>query len=100
MALRVPTYDLDGYKAEFTAPEKLRMERKAIQSAEALGITLEDVVLIIQSMRRAHFYKTMEAEKRPGVWQDVYHVPWKRLLLYVKLTRNRDGRLIISLKEK
>ena len=34
------------------------------------------------------------------VWQDVYYVPWSGLVLYVKLTVDELGRLILSLKEK
>lgn len=33
------------------------------------------------------------------VWRDVYHVPWKKLTLYVKLTIDDMGRLILSLEE-
>jgi Motility quorum-sensing regulator, toxin of MqsA len=34
------------------------------------------------------------------LWQDVYHVPWGSLVLYVKLTMDDQGRLILSMKEK
>lgn len=34
------------------------------------------------------------------IWQDVYHVPWERTVLYVKFTIDAEGHIHISLKEK
>ena len=34
------------------------------------------------------------------VWQDVYHVPYGGLVLYVKLTVDDEGKLLLSFKEK
>ncbi len=41
---------------------------------------------------------TSHADHR--VRQDVYHVPWGRLVLHVKLTVDELERLILSLKKK
>lgn len=41
---------------------------------------------------------TSQADHR--VWQDVYHVPFKDLVLYVKFTTDAQGYLLISFKEK
>jgi motility quorum-sensing regulator / GCU-specific mRNA interferase toxin len=68
--------------------------------AFALGLTLDDVVQIIQSMKQTHFYKSMTAKADHRLWQDVYHVPWQHLTPYVKLTVDADGSLILSLKEQ
>jgi motility quorum-sensing regulator/GCU-specific mRNA interferase toxin len=98
---RTPTYDLDGFRQEFSSASALRMTRTAQNHAFGLGLTLEDVVQVIQSMKRSHFYKSMTALGNHRVWQDVYHVPWREgLVLYVKLTVDELGRLILSLKEK
>jgi motility quorum-sensing regulator/GCU-specific mRNA interferase toxin len=51
-------------------------------------------------MRRSHFYKSMTSHADHRVWQDVYRVPWGGLVLYVKLTVDELGRLILSMKEK
>ena len=42
----------------------------------------------------------MTSHVDPRVWQDVYHVPWAGLVLYVKLTVDELGQLILSMKEK
>lgn len=66
----------------------------------ALGLALADVVLVVQSLRRQHFYKSMTSYADHTAWQDVYRVPWKSIELYVKLTVDELGRLILSMKEK
>ncbi len=35
-----------------------------------------------------------------AVWRDVYHVPHRAIVIYVKFTTDTDGYLIISFKEK
>jgi motility quorum-sensing regulator/GCU-specific mRNA interferase toxin len=37
-------------------------------------------------MRRSQFYKSMTSHADHRVWQDVNHLPWAGLVLYVKLT--------------
>ena len=100
MEKKTPTYDLEGFRREFCSAAALRMTVTARNCAFELGLTLEDVVQVVQNMRRAHFYKSMTAFENHRQWQDVYHVPRQELTLYVKLTVDSLGRLILSLKEK
>ena len=100
MEKRTPAYDLSGFQMEFTTVRALRLTRTASTFALALGLTLLDVVEVIQSMKREHFYKSMTVDGNSRVWQDVYHVPWAGLTLYVKLTIDDEGRLLVSFKEK
>lgn len=95
-----PTYDLDSFKSEFCSVERLRMTGTARNAAFALGFVLQDVVDVIQSMTRQQFYKSMTSLADVKIWQDVYHVPYSGLVLYVKLTVDDDGKLLLSLKEK
>lgn len=97
---RKPTYDLEGFRQEFCSARALRMTRTAQNATLLLGLTREDVVQVVQSMKRDHFYKSMTSFEDHRVWQDVYHVPWDELVLYVKLTVDELGRLILSMKEK
>jgi motility quorum-sensing regulator/GCU-specific mRNA interferase toxin len=76
------------------------MTRTAQDATLQFGMTLEDVVLVVQSMKRSNFYKSMTSHADHRVWQDVYHVPWGGLVLYVKLTVDGLGRLTLSMKEK
>jgi motility quorum-sensing regulator/GCU-specific mRNA interferase toxin len=100
MEKRKPTYDLEGFRQEFCSVRALRMTRSAQDATLQLGLTREDVVLVVQSMKREHFYKSMTSFADHRVWQDVYHLPWGALVLYVKLTVDELGRLILSMKEK
>ncbi len=100
MEKRKPTYDLEGFRLEFCAVKALRMTRTAQDATLRLGLLREDVVQVVQSMTREHFYKSMTSCDDHRVWQDVYHVPWEDLVLYVKLTVDELGRLILSMKEK
>ena len=49
-----------------------RETRSAQDTAFELGLTLQDVVEVVQSMKRAHFYKSMTSFADHRVWQDVY----------------------------
>jgi len=100
MEKRKPAYDLEGFRQEFSTAKALRMTRTAQEATLELGLTLEDVVQVVQSMKREHFHKSMTSLADHRVWQDVYYVPWENLVLYLKLTTCEAGRLIVSMKEK
>ena len=51
-------------------------------------------------MNREQFYKSMTSMADHRIWQDVYHVEFGALVLYVKFTTDAEGYLVISLKEK
>ena len=100
MEKRTLHYALDSIKATFTTAVSLRMTKTAQDAALSLGIFLADVVRLIQGMTREHFYKSMNTFADHRVWQDVYHVPFEGLVLYVKFTTDSQGYLVISFKEK
>ena len=100
MEKRKPTYDLESFKAEFSAVARLRMTRTARNCAFALGLGLQGVVDVIQRMTRQQFYKSMTSYGDVKVWQDVYHVPHGDTVLYLKLTVDAEGKLLIAFKEK
>ncbi len=100
MEKKRPHYALDSIRATFTTVASLRMTKTALCCAETLGIDLQDVVWIIQGMNREHFYKSMTSKADSKIWQDVYHVPYDEIVLYVKFTIDIDGYLVISFKEK
>jgi motility quorum-sensing regulator/GCU-specific mRNA interferase toxin len=97
---RKPHYNLASIKATFSTVEALRMTKTAHDCALALGLLLQDVVDLIQEMTREQFYKSMTSMANVALWQDVYHVPWGDIVLYVKFTTDAEGYLVISLKEK
>jgi motility quorum-sensing regulator / GCU-specific mRNA interferase toxin len=100
MEKRRPHYDLGSIKAAFATPASLRITKSALTTADALGITLDDIVTIIQSITREHFYKSITSLADHRIWQDVYHAQVGDLVLYVKFATDSEGYLLISLKEK
>jgi motility quorum-sensing regulator/GCU-specific mRNA interferase toxin len=98
---RKPTYDLEAFKTAFDNADKLRVTGAALRGAAALGFGRAEIVATLQTMRRAHFYKSMTALADHRVWQDVYHVPSSAGLLYVKFTADAVTQfLLMSFKEK
>lgn len=100
MEKKKPHYSLDTVKATFVTVKALRITKSATTCTESLGLTLEVVVTIIQSMTREQFYKSMTAYANNAIWQDVYHVPHGVTVLYVKFTTDAEGYLVIGFKEK
>jgi hypothetical protein len=95
-----PHHDLRSIKKELSSVPALRITKTATQCAERLGLTLQDVVGIIQGTTGTQFYKSMTSAGDSAIWQDVYHVHHKGLVLYVKFTVDIDGFLVVSFKEK
>ena len=98
---RKPTYDLDAFKTSFCSVDRLSLTGKALQDAVRLGFGQLEIVAIIQTMLRSHFYKSMTSNANQKTWQDVYHVPSARGLLYIKFTADAITEfLLLSFKEK
>lgn len=100
MEKKRPHYDLGSIKAAFTTPPSLRITKAALTTAEVLGLTLDDIVALVQTISRDHFYKSMTSLADHRIWQDVYHAHVGDLVLYVKFTTDSEGYLVVSLKEK
>lgn len=94
------TTSLVQSKKAFAATHALRITRTTVLCAESLGISLQDIVEIVQCITHRCFFKSITSVANAAIWQDVYHVPWDALMLYVKFTVDSEGYLVISLKEK
>lgn len=98
---RKPTYDLEAFKAAFASVDTINLTGTALKGAAAVGFGRAEIVSVIQTMRRAHFYKSMTAYADHRVWQDVYHVPSEAGTLYVKFTADAVTEfLLLSFKER
>jgi motility quorum-sensing regulator/GCU-specific mRNA interferase toxin len=98
---RKPHHDLEAFKLEFSTVKGLTVTRGALRDATELGYGSEEIVSIIQTMERSHFYKSMTSNHNENVWQDVYHVPHVGGTLYVKFTDNAVAEFtLLSFKEK
>ena len=98
MEKRKPTYDLVAFRDVFNDVAKMNVTAVAIFSAARAGFGRADIVA---TMQRGHFYKSMTSHADHRVWQDVYHVPSRAGILYVKFTADAVTEFnLLSFKEK
>ena len=87
MEKRRSTYDLAdlaAVKAVLGAVETLAITTSAFRAALGLGFNRAGIIEVVQSMDRTMFFKSMTTTRDHRVWQDVYPVPARGLVLYVK----------------
>jgi len=84
MEKRKPSHDLKAFQAAFSRERAITLT--AARSARALGFSVSDVVTLVNRLERKHFFKSMTSFRDNRQWQDVYHLPDKDRVLYVKFT--------------
>jgi motility quorum-sensing regulator/GCU-specific mRNA interferase toxin len=100
---RKPTYDLELVQQLVgQGPLSRLITSAARRGARECGFmatgTIVDAVLALSP---ANFYKTMEAERCPGLWQDVYHSGFFGVDLYIKLQISPQGiGVVVQFKER
>ena len=91
-----PTYNLGEFKAS-----DFLITATAIKNAFELGFDSEGIRNVVSVMEEKHFYKSMTSYANHKIWQDVYHVPYGNLVIYVKFTQNVVSEFtLLSFKEK
>ena len=101
MEKRRPTYDLGAIKAALGSVETLSMTTSALRDAVALGFDRQGVVVLIQHIERPMFFKSMTTFADHRIWQDVYHMPARDMVLYVKFQADVVAEFtVMSFKEK
>lgn len=93
-------YNLDAIKEAFSNINGLRITTTSLIQMNSLNPTKDDAVKVVQALTNKDFYKSMTSLRDHRIWQDVYHVPYGKLVLYVKFTVDEEGYFIISFKEK
>ena len=98
MDKRTPHCKLTTARALVSAG-RVTATNSATSSARLLGMDLQGMCDVVQSLTKADFYKSMTTRQDHTVWQDVYRgKTGDGLPLYVKLTVI-DSVLIVSFKE-
>lgn len=91
-----PTYVLQHLQQLVGQGELSRLVTVAAQGgARDAGFAEEDIISAVLELRSSDFYKTMEAERCPGLWQDVYRPEFRDCPLYIKLQLSPDKRAIV-----
>jgi motility quorum-sensing regulator/GCU-specific mRNA interferase toxin len=101
MEKRKPTYDIDAIKSAIGSVETLAITTSALRDATALGFDRSSIVEVVLSATRKMFVKSMTTFADHRVWQDVYQVPARGLILYVKFQADVVTEfMVMSFKEK
>ena len=101
MEKRRPTYDFDAIKLAIGSVDTLAITTSVLRDATALGFDRGGIVAVIHSVERRMFVKSMTTFADHRLWQDVYHVPARGLLLYVKFQADVVSEFtVMSFKEK
>ncbi len=101
MEKRKPHHDLEAFKAATASPGRLAVTTTALKSAAILGFGSAEIAGALQMLERHHFYKSMTAYANNRQCQDVYHLPFDSLVLYVKFAANAvTDFTLLSFKEK
>lgn len=91
-----PSYSLSEFKSS-----NFEITATAQRTALELELDEEDIRRIVSTMELKHFYKSMTSYSNHKIWQDVYHVPYENMILYVKFTQNVVSEFtLLSFKEK
>ncbi|NOT57452.1 MAG: type II toxin-antitoxin system MqsR family toxin [Deltaproteobacteria bacterium] len=103
MEKRKPAYSLAAIQKAFNGVNSLGLATtaSAFRGAQEAGLSRDDMITVIQSLRVTDFIKSMTAYGDAHHWQDVYHARIHNLALYVKFTQQPDGTyVLLSCKEK
>ena len=91
-----PSYSLTEFKSS-----NYLITKTAKITARDLGFDMDGISEVISTMELKHFYKSMTSYANHKIWQDVYHVPYGNLILYIKFTKNVISEFtLLSFKEK
>lgn len=98
---RRPSFDLGAFKAVCGDYRRLATTTAALRTAAEIGFGRTEITAVIQSMTPAQFNKSMTSARDHRRWQDVYHVPWEGMVLYVKFTNDAAMEFVVlSFKER
>ena len=90
-----PTYELCEIQ-EAIKQDKFYITETASQTAALIGFLEDEIVeCVVKHLDESHFYKTMPAEKVPGIMQDVYRIAYQDERLYIKLQINKGGNAVV-----
>jgi motility quorum-sensing regulator/GCU-specific mRNA interferase toxin len=95
---RKPTYALERIKTLVRSGERI-ITLSALSGARELGLDEADIDEVVLNLDEQDFYKTMESERLPSLWQDVYRPVYREFELYVKL-QIMSCAVVISFKRR
>ncbi len=97
-----PHYNLSAVQEIVADPNSQPFTMTALKGGLALGLKESEMRIIVLSLSRRDFYKSMTTISDHRVWQDVYHGETADgIAVYIKITHYTDGRPpVIQFKAK
>lgn len=100
MEKRQPHYSLVRVQTEVARLGAAAFTKTALDGGRTMGLTTAEMLVVIASLTRREFYKSMTTYADHRIWQDVYHAATPvRKDAYIKVTF-RDMAPVIQFKEK
>lgn len=102
MEKKTPHYNLADIKAIVASPASRPFTATALRGGLDLGLTEQEMRLVVLALSRHNFYKSMTTHADCKEWQDVYHgITEDGCEVYIKITAYTDGRPpVIQFKAK
>lgn len=90
-----PSYPLEQIK-QLVRQRSFRITETALQGAAMMNFLDEDIIdCVMTYLGDSHFYKTMPAERVPGLMQDVYKIRYEGERVYLKLQISESGHAVV-----
>jgi motility quorum-sensing regulator/GCU-specific mRNA interferase toxin len=100
MEKRTPHYSLAVLQTRIAELGISSFTATALFNMAAMELSEQQGLLVLASLTRSMFYKSMTTYANNAIWQDVYHAPTpNNRVAYVKLTL-QQGTVVIQFKEK
>lgn len=97
MIKRIPSYSLKFIQYSFPDTESLVMSSQARRQLGNLGISLDELVQIIQLLTEENFVSTVCLSTDTQLWRDTYNIPWGKINLYLNFEMTEADELMITL---
>src|SRR5690242_954418 len=97
MRKRTPSYNLKFVQYSFPDTESLVMSSVARRQLGNLGISLDELVQIIQVLTEEHFVDTTCLSSDFQLWKDTYSIPWGEENLFLSFEMTEGDELMITL---
>lgn len=95
-----PSYDLSELQKSVAENPVNSFTGSALQGISEVPMGFDQAVELISLIEPVNFLKSMPCENGSGWYQDVYYVPYKKTVLYIKFTHYPHGKVVISFKER
>lgn len=102
MEKRTAHYNLATIQAAVAAAGVTCFTVSALRGGQAMGLTSEEMLAAIASLKRSNLQKSMTTAHDHRVWQDVYHADTPMGPAYVKFTlipADATQKIVVSFKE-